>query len=432
MTDPLVFVATNDLVSHTRGRAVTAAAEPSVLKSGVGWVPANLALTATGAISEDNIFGSTGDLRLLPDDQARFDLPATDQASGLRMYLADQVTPDGEAWGGCPRTFLRGALDRLREEAGLEVTASFEHEFTMPMPFDTPPFSLERLRAAEPLGSRLMERLAGLGLDPENWLPEYGDNQFEVTLKPAPGLVAADRAVILRDTVRDLARELGTRASFSPLPDPNGSGNGVHVHISLRHIDSGEPALYDENGPARLSELGRKFAAGILNHAEALLAITAPSPISYLRLTPHRWSAGGVFLADRNREAMLRICPVVGLSSSPPSDQLHLEFRAADAVANPWMVLGALLHAGLSGLGDEHGAPAVVHPEDMSDEDVASTPGLPTSLAQALEALENDEDACGWFDPVLLTTYLQVKRAELQQVSNMDERERCEFVGSLY
>lgn len=432
MKDPLVFVATNDLVGHTRGRAVTAAAESSVLTSGVGWVPANLALTAPGAISEKNVFGSTGDLRLLPDADARYDLPATEDTPGVRLYLADQVNLDGEPWGGCPRTFARTAVELLREEAGLEVTASFEHEFTMPMPYDTPPFSLERLRAAEPMGTRLMERLADLGLDPENWLPEYGANQFEVTLKPAPALTAADRAIVLRDTVRDLARQLGTRASFCPLPDPDGSGNGVHVHLSLRHVDSGAPALYDEHGPARLSELGRRFAAGILNHAEALLAVTAPSPISYLRLTPHRWSTGGVFLADRNREAMLRICPVVGLSSTPKSEQLHLEFRAADAVANPWMVLGALIRAGLSGLLDEGSEPAVVHREDMSDDDVASTPGLPTSLPQALKALEADDEARSWFDPVLLTTYLQVKWAELQQVADMGERERCEFVGSLY
>lgn len=431
MRDPLVFVATNDLVGHTRGRAVMPAAESSVLTSGVGWVPANLALTALGVISE-NDFGPWGDLRLLPDEAARYHLPASADKPGLTLYLADQVTPSGEPWGGCPRTFARTALEMLREEAGVEVVASFEHEFTMPMPYDTPPFSLDRLRAAEPMGTRLMERLEDLGLDPENWLPEYGANQFEVTLKPAPALTAADRAVVLRDTVREVAREFGSRASFSPLPDPDGSGNGVHVHLSLRRTDTGDPALYDADGPAGLSELGRRFAAGILNHAEGLLAVTAPSPISFLRLTPHRWSTGGVFLADRNREAMLRICPVVELSSTPREDQLHLEFRAADAAANPWMVLGVLIRAGLSGLRDEDCEPAVVHLEDMGEVDIESVPGLPESLPQALEALEADAEACSWFDPVLLSTYLQVKRAELQQVADLDERGRCEFVGSLY
>lgn len=403
----------------------------SVLASGVGWVPANLALTGRGEIAANNQFGSSGDLRLMPDPQAEFELPKTATKPALRLYLADQVTPSGAPWGGCPRTFARQALDDLRREAGLEVVASFEHEFTMPVPYPTAPFSLERLRAVEPFGSLLMERLDTMGLQPENWLPECGDDQFEVTLRPAPALVAADRAVVLREAVRDLARGLGTRASFTPLPSPNGSGNGVHVHMSLRHTDSGEPALYDSGRPGGLSELGGRFAGGILRHAQALMAFTAPSPISYMRLTPHRWSTGGIFLADRNREAMLRICPIVSLSSSPPEEQFNLEFRAADAVANPWLLLGTLIRAGLSGLQDGGDLPRV-HLEDMTEKDLASTPSLPTSLPEALAALDDDTLVREWFDPVLLATYVLVKTEELEQVESMDDAERCDLVGRLY
>jgi hypothetical protein len=101
-------------------------------------------------------------------------------------------------------------------------------------------------------------------------------------------------------------------ATFSPILDADGSGSGVHIHFSLRD-QRGTSVLYDPARPGRLSSLGAKFCAGILTHARALSAWTAPSPVSFIRLAPHRWSSGGIFLAERNREALLRICPTTSI-----------------------------------------------------------------------------------------------------------------------
>ncbi|MBA0051117.1 glutamine synthetase [Streptomyces sp. AJS327] len=429
-TDPALFVATNDLAGQTRGRAVPHAGADAALRRGVGWVPANLALTAFGQIAP-NVFGSVGDLRLLPDAASALDLPASATHPGVRLVLADQVLPDGSPWHCCPRTFARTALADFRAATGYEIVASFEHEFTLDGPPDTAPFSFGRYRGAEPFGDELVALLTDAGLEPETWLPEYGADQFEITLRPVTALAAADRAVLLREVVRDLARRHQRRVSFAPLLDPDGSGNGVHVHLSLRDATTGDPVLYDPARPGRLSTPGARFAAGVLAHARALLGVTAPSPVSYLRLTPHRWSTGGVFLAERNREALLRICPTSTLGGGDPAEQFNLEFRPTDATANPWLTLGVLVRAGLRGITEEY-APPVVWPEDTAEEDLAGVPSLPSGLEEALQELEKDRVVADWFHPDLLDTHLAVKRAELAEVAELDPRERCARIADVH
>lgn len=431
MSNPsTVFVATHDLVGHTRGRAVPFSEETAVLLGGTGWVPANLALASFGGIAPDNVFGSTGDLRLMPDAATRVDVPADDTHPGTRIYLADQIRLDGSPWSCCPRTFLRESLAQLRDLTGLEVVSSFEHEFfLMGLPASSP-FSLQRFRDAEPFGSELITLLEGAGLEPENWLPEYGHNQFEITVKPSDAATAADRAVLLKDLVRDLARRRGLGATFTPILDPDGPGNGVHIHLSLRDGD-GNAALFDPSRPGQLSSVGAKFAAGVLRHARALTAWTAPSPMSFLRLAPHRWSAGGVFLAERNREAMLRICPTTTFNGADPAGQFNLEYRAADATANSWLALGVLVRAGLHGILENYEEPTL-WPEHTTESDLVDVPPLPVSLPEALTALESDSVVRSWFDPALLATHLVIKRYELNQVQDMDLVQRARKVSDVY
>ncbi|WP_431898373.1 glutamine synthetase family protein [Nonomuraea sp. bgisy101] len=416
-----VFIATCDLAGHTRGRAVPASREAAVLRGGTGWVPADLALTCFGTIAE-NPFGSTGDLRLLPAPATRADIPADGDVPGTRLYLAGQTLPDGTPWECCPRAFLADAVEELRAELGLVPVASFEHEFTLTgprSPDSTGPFSFERYRAAEPFGSDLVALLERNGFAPETWLPEYGEAQHEITLAPTDALAAADQAVLLRELVRDLARRRGLRACFAPILHPEGSGNGVHIHLSFKG-----GAMHDPGRPGGLSEPAARFCAGILRHAAALTAVTAASPVSFLRLTPHRWSAGGVFLAERNREAMLRICPGSG-------DEFNVEFRAADATANPWLALGVLLRAGLEGIRRGYPEP-VVWPESVTEAELAAVPPLPKSQDEALDALEADQVVRGLFAPDLIDTYLSVKRTESRALDGLDDVESCRRIADVF
>jgi len=425
---PTTFVATCDLAAVVRGRSVPRSAAASVRSKGVGWVPADLALTAFGPIAP-NRYGSVGDLRLLPVTEP-VTVPGDDQRPAVDLVIAEQVQTDGSPWAGCPRSFARRALQDLADATGLRMIASFEHEFMLRDLPATAPFSWNRQRRAEPFGTELVELLEGAGLEPETWLPEYGDGQYEITLTPTDALVAADRALLLRELVRDLAERRGHDATFAPIVDPSGSGNGVHLHFSLVDAD-GNAALHDPAAPSGLSEIGLRFAAGVIAHAPAILAISAPSPVSHLRLGPDRWSARGPFLAERNREAMLRICPTSTVGGGDPARQYNLEFRATDATANPWLVLGMIARAGLRGILDELAAPAIL-PEEVGPEQLAGTPVFATTLEESLRDLEADPLASAWLDVDLLDTFLNVKRAEIAAVADLTESERCTKVADVY
>ena len=153
--------------------------------------------------------------------------------------------------------------------------------------------------------------------------------------------------------------------------------------------------------------------------------------MSFLRLTPNRWSAAGAFLAERNREALLRICPTTELAGSGPAAQFNLEYRAADATANPWLALAVLVRAGLAGL---HRGLRRAHRVARGHRPVRSRVGaaLPATLEEALEALEMDHVVRSWFDPRLLATHLSVKRSELAQLDGLDDAARIRKVRNVY
>jgi glutamine synthetase len=432
----LVALVCCDLGGIVRGRSVLAAELDAHSAAGVGWVPANHSLTPFGPLAQETPFGSTGDLRLLPDSGTYVRVDGALAASPLEFVLCDIVEVDGEPWECCPRRFLRDALQELRAECGARVVASFEHEFQLAT--DAPPalpFSLEEQRVVDPFGVEVMAALIEAGAQPERFLAEFAAHQFEIPVEATEGLAAADRAVVLREVVREVARRCGLRASFAPLLDPSGPGNGVHIHLSLLDAD-GEPLLYDVERPACLSELGGRFAAGVLRHAGALSALCAPSPASAARLTPHRWSAGAVCLGAANREALLRIPSLVPLAGGAPARQLRLEYRGADGTANPYLALGALVRAGLAGLRESLPAPAILD-RDPADLDAAAAKrfgvgALPASLQEALSALAADEVARGWLSPLLYDAYVGVKRAELQAVAGLDASEVCARYAAIY
>jgi glutamine synthetase len=443
--EELVALVCCDLGSIVRGRSLFASTVEAQLAQGVGWVPANHALTPLGPIAESNPFGSTGDLRLMGDPSTRVRVEANAEAEAgqrtLDFMLCDIVETDGRAWECCPRGFLRETLTLLERELGARVMASFEHEFQLlrlPIPDQPPsalPFSLEAQRAGEPFATHAMNALVEAGLEPERCFPEYAAHQFEIPLAAAAGLASADRSVVFREVVREVARRLGMRASFVPLLDPTEAGNGLHIHIGLLDAD-GRSLLYDASRPGCLSELGARFAAGVLRHARALSALTAPSPVSAARLAPHRWSAGSVCLAKQNREALLRIPPLLSLGGAEPATQMRLEYRGADASANPHLAFAAILRAGLEGVREHLPAPPILDRDpaelDAAEAERYGVGALPGSLEESLQALGDDHTARGWLSPLLYEAYMSVKRAEVQAAGRQALEETCRRYAAIY
>jgi glutamine synthetase len=155
-----------------------------------------------------------------------------------------------------------------------------------------------------------------------------------------------------------------------------------------------------------------------------------------VRLAPHHWSAGAVCLAERNREALLRIPPLVALGGGDPAAQMRLEYRAADAAANPYLALGAIVHAGLDGIRAGLPTPAILDrdPADLDATEAARyrVGGLPASLEDSLRALAEDGEARAWMTPLLYDAYVSVKRAEIAAAADMSVGEVCQRYAAIY
>ncbi|MCO6048764.1 glutamine synthetase family protein [Mesorhizobium sp. RP14(2022)] len=438
---PLVNIVTTDLAAITRGRPVSEARLAKAFETGIGWVPANLCITAFNAISEDNPWGSSGDLRIMPDPNARYATASTGSETPLDIVIGNITELDGSPWPGCSRTQLKEALAALKAATGLSMIAAFEQEFVVcpaspdPAAVTEHAFSIGAIRGMDPFAPRLTACLEEAGVEPEMVLAEYGAHQFEVTCAPTEALAAADRAVAIRELAREVARNLGHRASFVPKPKRNEVGNGVHIHFSFADAE-GRPATYDPAKPGGLSDAAGAFCAGVLKHLPAIIALTASTTPSFYRLAPHNWSSSYTWLGERDREATLRICPTVTIGGRDPSRQFNIEYRAADATANPYLALAAIVRAGLAGIeGRLSSAPIVSgDPSLMSDEELAEKGlwRLPETLEAALAALEADPVVCSWFPPELVASFLSVKRAEIKMMEGRDEESICAAYGERY
>jgi glutamine synthetase len=434
ISEPLALVCTCEIAGRVRGKGFPVSDTSARLKSGVGWVPTNTMISALGPIA-DTPFGATGDLILVPDPATELHVDFLDGSAPEHWYLGDIRTTAGAPWECCPRHFLRRALDALRQEAGLKVYSAFEQEFFYTGVEDHPgaPYSLESFRRQGHFGSSFVAAMRTAGLEPDTFLPEYGVRQYEVTTAPALGVASADNAIKVREMARATASRLGHRAVFSPILDPDGTGNGVHIHISLRDGD-GRPATYDPDRPYGFTPAAEAFFAGIAAHVRALAAVTAPSPVSYLRLTPNRWAPTWAYVADRDREASLRVCPLLDLPGADHARQFNVEFRPADAAASPWLALGAVVWAGVDGIrkGMTLPAPRDVAAMDAETRREAGIAELPHSLGEALDCLEATPEARDWFGPVYLDAYLRHKRAELALVAGLTAEELCERYANSY
>ncbi len=434
--EPLVAIVTTDLAAITRGRSVVRSRLEKTAATGVGWLQANLSLTPFNSIAP-NPWGSSGDLRLIPDASARFQTELTGSPTPFDMVPGDIVELDGAPWLGCTRTMLKDALAALKAETGLSVTAAFEHEFQLDGTQFGPGHSMAfaALRRADPFGPTLMAALEQAGVEPEVMIAEFGTEQFEVTHGPADALVAADRCVAIREITRELARNAGWRASFAPKTAPDAVGNGVHIHFSFTDA-GGQPATYDASRPGGLSTIAGAFCAGVLRHLPAITALTASSVPSYYRLKPHSWSSSYTWLADRDREATLRICPTVTIGGKNPARQYNVEYRAADATANPYLSLAAIIRAGLEGIKAGLSSPPLVtgDPTVMSEEErqALGLRRLPETLDAALDAFLADATVIGWFEPAFVETFVSLKRHEIEYLSGRDAGDVCALYRTLY
>jgi glutamine synthetase len=407
-----------------RGKAAGTTRLQERVASGIGHTVAMMAMSLLDHLASVDGMGPVGEVRILPDPSTYVALP---YAPGAGAMLSDLVLPDGTPWDACPRTFLKRAIAELAAE-GYGVQAAFEPEFSVGYRESSPggPSIPDRLiplddslcysstgfHRAHDFTMELVAAMEAQGLEVEHYYPELGHGQHELSIRYADALRAADNQVLYRETVRGVAFRHGLWASLAPKPIPDQAGNGCHLHISLVNGD-GSNAFVDVTDQYGLSEVGYHFIGGVLAHLPALVALTAGSVNSYRRLAPQMWASAFTCYGMDNREAAVRICsPLRG----DPTSSVNLELKPSDSSGNPYLALGAFIHAGLDGIRSKIDPGEAVNedPAVMSDAERArlGVHRLPASLSAALDALVTDSVLLDALGPLRSAAYLAVKRSE--------------------
>ena len=329
----------------------------------------------------------------------------------FEFHLFDQV-----GWEISPRS-IGMAVDNQQSywntaEEGRGVIVPHQKNYHIAKPFDT----TYECRSEMCL---LMEE-AGIPIKYHH--PEVGAaGQFEVEPQLGQMSKMADATMMIKYIIRNTALKHGKTATFMPKPVYGEAGNGMHVHMLL--MKDGQPVFSDDDGYSHLSKTAHYFIGGLLKHIASLCAITNPSTNSFKRLVPGFEAPVTIGYATSNRSAVIRI---PAYAKSP--NMRRFEIRNPDATCNPYFCYAALLMAGLDGIKNEidpheNGwGPYDVNLYHLSDEEKAKLQHLPTSLDEALDALEADHDyltAGGVFPEQLLKNFIAGKRKECAELAKM-------------
>jgi len=385
------------------------------LDAGIGLTVAMQAMNGLDQLQPVPRMGPVGEIRLVPDLDTFRVLPYAPHTGAL---LTDHAQLDGKPAPVCQRSFLKRMEARLADR-GFVLRASFENEFSLAtkvdgayLPIDSGLcFSTISATSAQDYVDDLAAALEAQAIPLEQYYAELGHGQQEISTGHAPATVAADEQVLVRETIRAVAKRHGLVASLAPKPWPDNAGNGGHVHFSL--WDGERNRFYDGSRADGLSDDARSFIAGVLTHLPALCALTAPSFNSYHRIVPQYWAGAFVCWGFDNREAPLRVASTFRGAEEAST---NAELKACDASCNPYLAIGGLLAAGLDGLeqGLELPEPVDVDPATIPEDERArrGIVRLPATQAEALDALAADEHLLSALGPVLAEAYLAVRRSE--------------------
>jgi glutamine synthetase len=369
------------------------------------------------------------DLAAIPDVRSLTPLP---WLPGVARFACD-VQVEGNPWPYCPRTILRGQLERARA-LGYEFKVGIELEYFLLRRADDgsleladrldtlekPCYDMRGLTRNFDFVSAVARNLTALGWD--NYATDHEDanGQFEQNFAFADALVSCDRAVFFRYMVEAMAQERGLIATFMPKPFASLTGNGCHLHMSLWRDGANafevDPA--DDPRGMGLSPEAYHFVGGLKAHAKAYIALTAPTVTSYKRLvigstSGSTWAPVYVSYGYNNRTQMLRI-----------PDAGRIEDRTVDGSCNPYLAATAILAAGLDGIEREldPGDPTTelnLHELTQAERDELGVELLPANLLDATRELERDDvlrAALGATEREDYVDYfIGVKREEWQQ-----------------
>jgi len=335
--------------------------------------------------------------------------------------ICDVYTPEGEPFPGDPRHVLRRAL-REAEAMGYRFNTGPELEFfllrldsdgTVSLnPHDEGGYFDLTTDLASQVRKEMVNALESLGITVETSHHEVATGQHEIDFQYDDALKTADNAVTFRYTLKAVARRFGLHATFMPKPIFGINGSGMHTHMSLSDPGSGRNLFADPNDEYGLSDLAKRFAAGVLVHARGMSAVLAPLVNSYKRLVPGYEAPVYVSWARVNRSALIRVPKI----SAGKPQSARIELRCPDPSCNPYLAFAVMLRAGLDGIKRSLPVPAPVE-ENLYEFDAAmlarhNVQTLPGSLDEALDELEHDELVRDTLGPHVYERFVEAKRQE--------------------
>jgi glutamine synthetase len=366
-----------------------------------------------------------GALGVVGDQRIRIDLGAL------------RVLGDGLAWApgsfydqdGSPDPYCsRGALARVEERltaAGLDALVGHEMEFVLVgpdgsrLPADLwAQYGLAGVLEFEGFVRDVIEAATTSGVAIEQLHPEYGANQFEISLAPQTPVAAADQLVLTRIIVGRVARRYGLRVSLSPVPFAGSVGSGAHQHFSLQR--DGVGLFSDGPGVRGMTQAGESAVAGLLGGLTQAQGVLSGSILSGLRMLPGHWSGATVCWGTENREAAVRF--VVGGAGNPHG--ANVEVKIIDPSANPYFASATILGLALDGIERELPIPqeVTVDPATLTELQRADAgiEHLPTNQAEVVDALAESGLVRGILGDAAVDAIVAVRRYEYETYADLD------------
>ncbi len=375
-----------DITGQMKGFSITKEELEGALEDGMGFDGSSI--KGFARIDES-------DMVAMPDPGTFTILPYRPQERAVAAMICDILNPDGSPYEGDSRYILRKQLDKIKKQGftyfvGPELEFFiFKNERGTEILDEGGYFDITTLDAGNNVRREIILTLEKMGIDVEYSHHEVAPSQHEIDLKYKDGLKMADIVMVYRMVVKEIAQEKGLYATFMPKPIYGVNGSGMHTHQSLFKGDKN--AFFDANDKYNLSDVGKKYIAGILKHAREITFVCNQWINSYKRLVPGYEAPVYICWARRNRSALVR----VPMYKPGKEKATRIEFRSPDPACNPYLAFACMVAAGMKGVENNYKLPEPLERDVYHlTEDEMKQLGiecLPGSLVEAIEVAEGSQ-----------------------------------------
>ena len=410
----------------TLAKTVPISGAPAFVDPGLGASP-----TWHGFAIDQSGIAFTDAISVVGDHRVRIDPTAARPLDdGLDWAPGSFYDQDGAPVPEC----ARGALGRVEARlaaAGLRALVGHEIEFLLVAPDGGrlpgalwAQYGLAGVLEHEDFVREVLAAATAAGVGIDQFHPEYGVNQFEISLAPLTPVSAADQLVLMRIIISRVARRSGLRVSLSPVPFAGGAGCGAHQHFSL--LRGGAPIFSGGAGARRMTPDGEAAVAGIVTGLPQAQAVLGGSIVSGLRMHPGNWAGAHACWGTENREAAVRFLPAT--NGNPRG--ANVEVKVVDPSANPYFATAAILGLALDGIEE-----AAVLPPEVTVDPAALTASeradagaalLPTDQAEIVAELANSARMRAILGDPAVDALVAVRRYEYEHYSSLDPGQLCD------